>query len=77
MGYIRLPVVPKHCEHNGHLFYILLDSEKTREDLIQEFKNQGILSVFHYIPLHLSPMGEKLGYKKGDLRITEDIAPRL
>lgn len=77
MGYIRLPVVPKHCEHNGHLFYILLDSEKTREDLIQEFKDQGILSVFHYIPLHLSPMGEKLGYKKGDLRITEDIAPRL
>ena len=76
-GFIRLPIIPEECKHNGHLFYMLLESEKIRDKLMQVFKENGILSVFHYIPLHLSPMGEKLGYKKGDLKVTEQVASRL
>ena len=77
LGYVRLPVVPKGCVHNAHLFYFLCESPEERTSVIEHMRRQGVYSVFHYVPLHLSPMGEQMGYKNGQLPITEDIAERL
>ena len=76
-GKLRLPVIPDDCEINYHLFYILLPSERKRDSLMQDLKNRGIQAVFHYVPLHTSPMGGKFGYKPGDLPVTESASGRL
>ncbi|PIR08037.1 dTDP-4-amino-4,6-dideoxygalactose transaminase [Candidatus Gottesmanbacteria bacterium CG11_big_fil_rev_8_21_14_0_20_37_11] len=76
-GYLRLPVIPKECETNYHIFYLLFDSNKDRDRMMNNLRKSGILAVFHYLPLHSSPMGKKFGYKKGDLPITESISGRL
>ena len=59
------------------MYYIVLPTEKIRNYLLQDLKNNGIEAVFHYIPLHTSPMGIKLGCKKGSLPVTEEYAYRL
>lgn len=75
--FIRLPIITDDCIHNGHLFYILLKNSKTRDSLIDYLNSKGVSAVFHYIPLHLSPMGKKMGYKRGQLPITEEFSSRL
>jgi dTDP-4-amino-4,6-dideoxygalactose transaminase len=74
---VRRPVIPPHCQQAYHMYYILLPSLADRQTLIAQLKSQGILSVFHYLPLHLSGMGRKLGGKEGDCPVTEDISDRL
>lgn len=74
---VRLPFVPPHCEQSYHIFYLLLPTLESRQNLIQHLKSKGILSVFHYLPLHLSEMGKKMGGKVGDCPVTEDISDRL
>src|SRR5437588_10415569 len=59
------------------MYYLLLPSLQTRQGLIAHLKRQGILSVFHYLPLHLSDMGRKLGGRAGDCPVTEDVSDRL
>ena len=59
------------------MFYMLLPSLKVRTALIEHLKAHGILSVFHYLPLHLSEMGQQFGGKVGDCPVTEDISDRL
>ncbi len=76
-GFLRLPVIPENCEHNAHMFYILLNSNKERNELMLELRKNNILAVFHYIPLHSSPMGLKMGYSQGELSVTEDISERI
>ena len=76
-GKLRLPIVPDNCEINYHLFYILLSSENERDSLMQYLKSRGIQAVFHYVPLHTSPMGDKFGYKPGDLPVTESASGKL
>jgi len=76
-GLMRLPVSPPRCESNNHLFYVLLEDEQTRNALMDHLREKGILAVFHYIPLHLSPMGRAMGYRPGDLPVTEDLSGRL
>ena len=76
-GKLRLPITPSNCETNYHLFYVLLPSEEKRNSLIDKLKRAGIQAVFHYIPLHTSPMGARFGYREGDLPITESISGRL
>jgi len=72
-----LPTIPTDCETNYHLFHILLPSEEIRNSLMHELRNAGIQTVFHYIPLHTSPVGATFGYKEGDLPITESVSGRL
>jgi dTDP-4-amino-4,6-dideoxygalactose transaminase len=62
---------------NGHLFYIITRSLEERTRLIQHLKKEGILAVFHYVPLHSSPAGMKYGRASGDMRVTDDISNRL
>jgi dTDP-4-amino-4,6-dideoxygalactose transaminase len=74
---VRMPIVPAHCEQPYHMFYLLLPSLEKRQALIAHLKSRGILSVFHYLPLHLSDMGLGFGGKPGDCPATEDISDRL
>jgi dTDP-4-amino-4,6-dideoxygalactose transaminase len=76
-GLLRRPIVPPHCAHNGHIYYLLLPSAADRDGLIEHMKARGILAVFHYLPLHLSPMGRRLGYREGQLPVTEALSARL
>ena len=74
---VRLPIVPSHCEQSFHMFYLILPSLADRESLIAHLKLRNILSVFHYVPLHLSPMGRKWGYTEQDCPVTQDVSNRL
>ena len=59
------------------MFYIILKKESLRNKLLKRLKQLNVSAVFHYIPLHTSPMGVKLGYKTGDFPITEDLSKRI
>jgi len=73
----RLPVVPPECEQPYHLFYLLLPSPEYRQGLIAHLKSNGILSVFHYVPLHLSDMGRMSAARETECFVTEDVSARL
>ncbi len=73
----RLPFIPGHCEQPYHMFYLILPSLEVRQALIAHLKARAISSVFHYLPLHLSGMGRRLGGKDGDCPVTEHVADRL
>lgn len=76
VGALR-PHVPDSCEQSYHMYYMLLPSESFRAELIAHLKQRGVHSVFHYVPLHTSPMGEHFGGRRGDCPVTEDISDRL
>jgi dTDP-4-amino-4,6-dideoxygalactose transaminase len=73
----RMPVVPPECEQAYHMFYLILPSRECREALITHLKSQGILSVFHYVPLHTSEMGRKFVARETKCFVTEDMSARL
>jgi dTDP-4-amino-4,6-dideoxygalactose transaminase len=73
----RLPIVPPECEQSYHMFYLIMPSFESRQALISHLAGLGILAVFHYLPLHLSPMGLRFGGCEGDCPVTEDLADRL
>jgi dTDP-4-amino-4,6-dideoxygalactose transaminase len=74
---IQTPIVPEDCEQAYHMFYMLLPSLGLRRTFIAHLKDHGILSVFHYLPLHISKMGRQFGGKPGDCPVTEDVSGRL
>jgi len=74
---VGLPVVPSYCEHPAHLYYLMLPTAEIRTQLIAHLKQRGILAVFHYQPLHLSPMGLTLGGTAGSCPVSEDISERV
>jgi dTDP-4-amino-4,6-dideoxygalactose transaminase len=74
---VRLPFVPAQCEHPAHLFWIVLPSRGDRDNLIAYLKTRGIMSVFHYLPLHTSAVGRQYGHRPGDLPVTEQVSDRL
>ena len=76
-GLLRRPLAPADCESNYHLFYILLPERWIRDDLQTHLNQNGIQAVFHYIPLHCSPIGQTFGYREGDLPVTEALSGRL
>jgi len=71
---VRLPLVPENCEQPWHMFYMLMPSLETRQALIAHLKAREILSVFHYLPLHLSEMGRRWGGREGDCPVTERVS---
>jgi dTDP-4-amino-4,6-dideoxygalactose transaminase len=76
-GLLRLPVVPKYARHNGHIFYVLFNDVSSRDRAMAALGAAGVNALFHYIPLHSSPMGRKMGYSVADLPITEQAGERL
>jgi dTDP-4-amino-4,6-dideoxygalactose transaminase len=76
-GFLRLPSIPEECESNCHIFYVLLPNQGTRDELMTFLKRRDIQAVFHYIPLHSSPMGQRLGCASGSLPVTESVSTRL
>jgi dTDP-4-amino-4,6-dideoxygalactose transaminase len=76
-GALRRPIIPAHCEHNAHMYYMLLPSLQARTAFISGMKEQGVGTVFHYIPLHSSPAGLRYGRAQGALATTDDISERL
>jgi len=76
-NHVQMPFVPAHCEQTYHMFYMLFPSLEARTRAIAHLKERGIQAVFHYLPLHLSPMGEKNGGKAGDCPVTEQISDQL
>lgn len=73
----RLPSVPAECEQSYHMFQMILPTAASQRGLISHLLQRGILAVFHYLPLHLSPMGRRFGGKEGDCPRTESISERL
>lgn len=76
-GRVRRPIVPAHCTHNAHMYYLLLPSLESRQAFIAALKAQGIGAVFHYVPLHSSPAGLEFGRAHGELGVTTSLSERL
>jgi dTDP-4-amino-4,6-dideoxygalactose transaminase len=76
-GWLRLPYIPPACDSNSHLFYIILPDEATRDALMGYLKERQIHAVFHYVPLHTSDVGQSMGYRLGQLPVTESMSGRL
>jgi dTDP-4-amino-4,6-dideoxygalactose transaminase len=71
------PVVPAHCEQSFHMYYLILPTMEKRQALISFLMLRGILSVFHYVPLHLSPVGRRMGGRPGSCPVSEEKSERL
>ena len=76
-GFLSLPNVPPHCRSNHHLFYLVLPTRRHRDALLSYLNRNGVNAVFHYVPLHTSPMGRRLGCENKRLPVTESISERL
>ena len=76
-NHVRIPFVPAHCEQSYHIFYLLFPNLENRQAAIAHLKEREIQAVFHYLPLHLSPMGEKYGGRVGDCTVTECVSDQL
>jgi len=76
-GLLRRPVLSDECRHNAHMYYVLAPDGAARDRLISQLGDRGIQAVFHYVPLHSSPAGLRLGRTAGDLTVTDDVAGRL
>ncbi len=76
-GLLRRPIVPEHCDHNAHMYYVLLAPGKERSKILNALKHQDISAVFHYVPLHSSPAGLRYGRAHGELKKTDSASSRL
>lgn len=76
-GFLKRPTVPADCDHNGHIYYIVLPSQELRDKLTTYMKSKGIQCVAHYHPLHNSPAGLKYGHTVGELPVSIKIATHL
>ena len=76
-GRLSVPVIPSYVGSNHHIYHVQMENESTRNRALAFFRERGIGTTFHYLPLHLSPMGRAMGYAEGDLPVTESASGRL
>jgi len=76
-GKLRRPIIPSYCEHNAHMYYILLENLSTQTNLISYLKEKGINIAYPYVPLHSAPAGQRYGRPHGDLKQTNNVSQRL
>jgi dTDP-4-amino-4,6-dideoxygalactose transaminase len=76
-GLLRMPRLSEDCTSNYHMFYVLAENRARRDELLEFLVERGVQAVFHYVPLHSSPMGMTLGYRDGQLAMTEQLSGRL
>lgn len=77
VGLVRRPILPEQCQHNAHMYYLLLPDLAKRTRLIEALKARNINAVFHYVPLHSSPAGKSYGRVSGDMHHTDALSDRL
>jgi len=76
-GVLRRPIVPVDCQHNAHMYYVLLDPKIDRQKVLDELRRHNVGAVFHYVPLHSSPAGQKFGRTFGSMQVTDRQSRRL
>jgi dTDP-4-amino-4,6-dideoxygalactose transaminase len=76
-GLLRRPIVPAECVHNAHMYYVLLPSLAARTEVIRRMRAQSVMPVFHYVPLHSSPAGQRFARVCGPMTHTDDLSSRL
>lgn len=76
-GLVRRPIVPAHCQHNAHMYYLLMPDFTQRTHFIETLKVNGIGAVFHYVPLHSAPAGKLYGKSHGEMQHTNSLSNRL
>jgi dTDP-4-amino-4,6-dideoxygalactose transaminase len=76
-GMVRRPAVPSDCEHNAHIYWLVLQSLDARRRVIDQLHESGIQAVFHYVPLHSSPAGKRFGRAAAPLPVTDDMSDRI
>ena len=76
-GLVRRPIIPARCDHNAHIYYVLLTPDIDREVVLSGFRAEQIYPVFHYVPLHSSPAGKQFGKPSGKMGVTDSLAARL
>jgi dTDP-4-amino-4,6-dideoxygalactose transaminase len=76
-GKCTRPIVPAECEHNAHMYYLIVNSLAERTAFIAALKRVGVNSVFHYVPLHSSPAGQRFGRTCGEMSVTDSRSERL
>ena len=75
--YLRSPVVPVECQHNAHMYYVILPTAHLRNELLEALKQLNVGAIFHYIPLHSSPAGMRFGRVHGRMDNTDSLSGRL
>jgi dTDP-4-amino-4,6-dideoxygalactose transaminase len=76
-GALRRPIIPDGCEHNAHMYYVLLPEASMRDGFIEALAVRGIRAIFHYVPLHESSAGRRFGRACGDLQVTSAMSARI
>lgn len=76
-GLLRRPLIPGHCSHNAHMYFVLLPEARVRQEVIRSLSTQGINAVFHYVPLHNSPAGARYGRTSGAMETTMAVSERI
>lgn len=74
---LRRPIVPDGCDHNAHMYYVLLPASVNRKQIIEEFRSHDIYPVSHYVPLHSAPAGRRYGRVAGSMAVTDAYSERL
>jgi dTDP-4-amino-4,6-dideoxygalactose transaminase len=74
---LRSPEIPSHCEHNAHMYQVLLHDSDERARFIEALRARGVQAVFHYVPLHSSPGGRRYGRSHGELAVTDHVSDRI
>ena len=77
MEVLRRPIMPADIHHNAHMYYVLLAPGIDRQKVLDKFKHNDIYPVFHYVPLHSSPAGQRYGRTYGSLSVTLDLSERM
>ena len=70
-------MIPAECEHNAHLFYLLLPANVPQDEVLKDLNSRGVNAVFHYVPLHSSPAGRRYGRTAGPMTVTDDYSRRI
>ncbi len=76
-GVVKRPTIPDHCEHNAHMYYLILPERVARDEVLKSMAKDGVNAVFHYVPLHSAPAGRRLGRVEGTMKQTDSLSSRL
>jgi len=76
-GLLRRPHVPQDCDSNGHIYAVMMPTAAMRNAALDALKARGVFATFHYVPLHSSPAGRRLGRSHGAMAVTDDLSGRL